>query len=113
AGGAVAAVVDRRSIDSTRGFPPLAGLVMATRSGSVDPGLVLWLQEHAGLTAAEVSEGLEHSSGLAGLAGSVDMRDVLRGAEAGVARATLGLDVYLHRLRASSAAMAAALAALA
>jgi acetate kinase len=109
AGASLAAVRDGRSVDTTIGFTPLEGLVMATRSGSVDPGLVLWLQEHAGLTAAGVTDALEHRSGLKGLAGSADMREVLAAAGAGAEDARLALDVYVHRLPASIAAMAAAL----
>ena len=59
------------------GFTPLEGLVMATRSGSVDPGLLLWLLERRGLSVAELSHALEHESGLLGLAGTADMREVL------------------------------------
>lgn len=113
AGASLAAVADGQSVDTTMGFTPLEGLVMATRSGSVDPGLVLWLQEHGGLSAKSVEHGLEHDSGLAGLAGgSGDMREVLAGVAAGDAGARLALEVYLHRLRASIAAMAAAMGGL-
>jgi acetate kinase len=82
---------------------------MATRSGSVDPGLVLWLEEHAHTPSGELAETLEYRSGLAGLAGTGDMREVLARAAAGDARAVLGRDVYLHRLRGSIAAMTAAM----
>jgi acetate kinase len=110
AGASLAAVAHGRSVDTTMGFTPLEGLVMATRSGSVDPGLVLWLQRHGELTAETLEHGLEHDSGLAGLAGgSGDMREVLAGVATGDASARLALDVYLHRLRASIAAMAAAM----
>jgi len=91
------------------GFTPLEGLVMATRSGTVDPGLVLWLEDHAGTPSAELGEALEYRSGLAGLAGTNDMREVLSRAAAGDPHAVLGRDVYLHRLRASIGAMAAAM----
>ena len=96
------------------GFTPLEGLVMATRSGSVDPGLVLWLlQEHLGLSPADVLDALEHRSGLAALAGTGDMREVLaRGRRRARPRPALALEVYLHRLRAGIAAMAAALGGL-
>ena len=94
------------------GFTPLDGLVMATRSGSVDPGLVLWLEEHAGMPPRELAATLENRSGLTGLAGTGDMREVLSRAAAGGARAVLGRDVYLHRLRAAVAAMAAAMGGL-
>jgi acetate kinase len=108
AGASLAAVRGGRSVDTTMGFTPLEGLVMATRSGSVDPGLVLWLQQHAGLSADEVFQVLEHRSGVAGLAGSADMRAVLEGAAAGEPAARLAVDVYLHRLCGAVAAMAAA-----
>jgi acetate kinase len=109
AGASLAAVRDGRSVDTTMGFTPLEGLVMATRSGSVDPGLVLWLEEHAGMPPAELAATLEHRSGLLGLAGTPDMRAVLERAEAGDKQAQLGFDVYVHRLRAAVAAMAAAM----
>ena len=109
AGASLAAVHSGRSVDTTMGFTPLDGLVMATRSGSVDPGLVLWLEEHAHTPPAELAATLEYRSGLAGLAGTGDMREVLARAAAGDRRAVLGRDVYLHRLRASIAAMTAAM----
>lgn len=102
-GASLAAMSDGRSMDTTMGFTPLEGIVMATRSGSVDPGLVLWLQQHGGLSTEEVSDGLEHQSGLLGLAGTSDMRTV-------AVDKGLAFDVYIHRLRAAVAAMAAALA---
>jgi acetate kinase len=98
-----------RSVDTTMGFTPLEGLVMGTRSGSVDPGMLLWLLSQAGLDAAACGEALEHRSGLLGLAGVASMRDVLARREDGDARAALAVDVYLHRLRGGIAAMAAAL----
>ena len=112
AGASLAAVAGGRSVDTTMGFTPLEGLVMATRSGSVDPGLVLWLQEHGGLDATTVAKGLEHDAGLAGLSGTADMREVLAAAAKGDPPALLALEVYLHRLRAGIAGMAAALGGL-
>jgi len=109
AGASLAAVLHGRSVDTTMGFTPLEGLVMATRSGTIDPGLVLWLQEHAGMPAAELTATLEHRSGLLGLAGTADMRAILASAEAGDPRAGLALDVYVHRLKAAIAAMAASM----
>jgi acetate kinase len=109
AGASLAAVRDGRSVDTTMGFTPLDGLVMATRSGSVDPGLMLWLQEHAGMPAAELAATLEYRSGLHGLAGTGDMREILSRAAAGDKRAELAREVYLHRLRALVAGMAAAM----
>jgi acetate kinase len=112
AGASLAAVRDGRSVDTTMGFTPLEGLVMATRSGSVDPGLVLWLAEHVGMPPAELAATLERRSGLLGLAGTADMRAILDRAGTGDADATLALEVYLHRLRASIAAMTASLGGL-
>ena len=109
AGASLAAVHSGRSVDTTMGFTPLDGLVMATRSGSVDPGLVLWLEEHAHMPPGELAATLESRSGLAGLTGTGDMREVLSRAAAGDERAVLGRDVYVHRLRSSIAAMAAAM----
>lgn len=112
AGASLAAVRGGRSIDTTMGFTPLEGLVMATRSGTVDPGLVLWLATHEGVPVDELSDGLERRSGLLGLAGTSDMRAVLDGAQAGEPAARLALEVYLHRLRGSIAAMVASLGGL-
>ena len=82
---------------------------MATRSGTVDPGMVLWLQRHAGMTEPQLNEALDQKSGLLALAGVADMREVLRGVAAGVERSRLAFDVYIHRLRSCIAAMAAAM----
>jgi acetate kinase len=120
AGASLCAIADGASRDTTMGFTPLEGLVMATRSGSVDPGLLLWLMEHEEISPQEMNGALEHQSGLLALAGSADMREIVEragavdtsgeGDETEVSRrARLALDVYLHRLRAGIAAMAAAL----
>jgi acetate kinase len=105
AGASLAAVLDGACVDTTMGFTPLDGLVMATRSGSVDPGLLLWLQEREGLTEAQLAESLEHRSGLLGLAGTADMRALLDRSDDD---ARMALDVYLHRLVGAVASMAAA-----
>ena len=112
AGASLAAVRDGTSLDTTMGFTPLEGLVMATRAGSVDPGLLLWLQRSGGIPGEELNDALEHRSGLAGLAGTSDLRRVLAARESGDAAAALAFDVYVHRLRALVAAMAAALEGL-
>jgi len=108
AGASVTAVRRGRSVDTTMGFTPLEGVVMATRSGSVDPGLILWLQQQQGLSAAELADALEHRSGLFGLAGTADMRAILAAAARGDGDATLAVEVYVHRLCGAVAAMAAA-----
>jgi acetate kinase len=99
-GCSVTAVRDGRSVDTTMGFSPLEGVPMATRSGSVDPGAIVYLLRERGLTVAELERELEHGSGLAGLSGggSGDVRDA----------SPLALDVFVHRVAAAVAAMAAA-----
>jgi len=109
AGASLAAVAGGVSVDTTMGFTPLEGLVMATRSGTVDPGLVTWLIDRHGVHADEVADALEHRSGLFALSGTSDMAAVVSAADRGEKQATLALDVYVHRLRAAIAAMAAAM----
>ena len=111
-GASLAAVQGGRSMDTTMGFTPLEGLVMATRAGSLDPGILLWLQRHEGLTEAQLTDALDQNSGLYALAGTADMREVIQGALAGDENATLAFDVYVHRLRSSIAAMATAMGGL-
>jgi acetate kinase len=109
AGASLCAVRDGHSVDTTMGFTPTAGLVMASRCGDLDPAVPLWLVQHAGLAATEVATALDHDSGLAGLAGTSDMRAVLAAEHRGDPLATLAVAVWLHRLRGGIAAMAAAL----
>jgi acetate kinase len=108
AGASLAAVRDGVCVDTTMGFTPMEGLVMATRAGSVDPGVVLWLARQ-GVDVDALERGLDREGGLRGLAGDADMRAVL---ERDDADARLALDVYVHRLRACIGAMAAALGGL-
>jgi acetate kinase len=112
AGASLAAVRAGVSIDTTMGFTPLDGLVMATRSGSIDPGLVLWLVRDGGIPPGELLDALEHRSGLVALAGTPDMRDVLAAEARGDVDASLALAVYLHHLRGGIARMVAALEGL-
>jgi len=113
AGASLAAVRDGVCRDTTMGFTPLAGLVMVTRSGDVDPGLLLWLLQHGGLSVDELDEALENRSGLKGLSGtSGDLRDVLTGRGAGDPDCTLALDVFIHQLCREIAAMTAAVGGL-
>jgi acetate kinase len=109
AGASLCAIADGGSRDTTMGFTPLEGLVMATRSGTVDPGILPWLMPRAELSPAELTDALEHRSGLLALAGTADMREVLERAGRGEREATLALEVYVHRLRGAIATMAAAL----
>jgi acetate kinase len=108
-GASVTATAGGRSIDTTMGFTPLEGLVMATRCGDLDPGALLWVLQH-GLSPAEANDALEHRSGLLGLSDgrSHDLRDLLLARGDGDGTAQLAVSVYLHRLRAKIAAMAAA-----
>jgi acetate kinase len=113
AGASLCASLGGRSVDTTMGFTPLEGLVMATRSGSVDPGLVLWLITEGGLTPEEVRDGLEHDSGVQGLAGTSDMQAVVeRVRDEADPDARRALDVYVHRLVGLVAAMTASLGGL-
>lgn len=110
AGASLCAIAGGRSVDTTMGFTPLEGLVMATRSGSVDPGAVLWVLREKGLSADDVERILDHESGLLGLSGvAPGMREVAAAVERGEQRAGLAVAVYLHRLRTGIAAMAAAM----
>lgn len=99
-GASMTAVDAGRSVETSMGLTPLEGLVMGTRSGDIDPAVVLHLNRVAELTTAEVDALLNKRSGLLGLAGRADMRDILAGVEAGEADAALAFDVYIHRLRA-------------
>jgi len=113
AGASLAAVRKGMSVDTTMGFTPLAGLVMNTRPGTLDPGLLLWLVQHGDVPPAELNDVLEHHAGLKGLSGtSGDLRDVLAGRDAGDPACALAFDVYLHRLVREAAAMTAGTAGL-
>ncbi|MDX6540242.1 MAG: acetate kinase [Gaiellales bacterium] len=112
AGASAAAVAGGRSVDTTMGFTPLEGLVMATRSGSVDPGLLLWLQRRHGVAAGALEEALERRSGLMGMTGTGDMREVVAAAGRGEEPHSTALAVYVHRLRAAIASLAAAMGGL-
>jgi acetate kinase len=98
-----------RSVDTSMGFTPLEGAVMATRSGSVDPGALLWLQQVHGVGAAGMNRALEQESGLLALGGSADVRDVETAAATGDRAAAAALDVYIHSLSRNLAAVAASL----
>lgn len=97
-GSSVTAVDAGRSIDTSMGLTPLAGLVMGTRSGDIDPGVLLHLLR-SGLSGDGLDALLNSSSGMLGLAGSADMRDIEAAFEAGDADAALALDVWAHRIR--------------
>jgi acetate kinase len=97
-GASASAVLDGRPVDTSMGLTPLEGLVMGTRPGDVDPGVLLHLLRH-GLTADDLERVLTKRSGLLGLTGRSDVRDVLAAVDAGDERARLGWEVYVHRLK--------------
>ena len=91
------------------GLTPLEGLVMGTRSGDIDPSVLLVLARREEMSPGELDTFLNKRSGMLGLAGRIDMRDILAGVEAGEEAATLAFDVYIHRLRAYAGAYIAQL----
>jgi acetate kinase len=110
AGASASGLSHGRSVDTTMGFTPLEGLVMATRCGDLGPGALLFALDH-GLDFSVATEDLEHLSGLLGISGTTgDMRQLLAARAEGDERAELAIAVYLHRLRAKIAGMAAATA---
>jgi acetate kinase len=112
-GCSLAAIRDGISIDTTMGFTPLEGLMMGTRSGTIDPGIIIHLVRHRGYRAEALDRVLNKESGLRGVSGiSGDMRTVLAAVDRGDARAQLAFDVYVHRLRSEIGAMLASLGGL-
>ncbi|HZR81075.1 MAG TPA: acetate/propionate family kinase [Candidatus Binatia bacterium] len=108
-GASLAAVRDGRSIDTTMGFSPTGGLMMGTRSGDLDPGVLLYLLRERGMSPADVDRVVNHEAGLAGVSGtSSDMRALLA-ARASDARAALAVEMFCWLLRKHVGAMAAAL----
>jgi len=109
-GCSLAAIRDGRSIDTTMGFTPLEGLMMGTRSGSVDPGILTYLMRQGQLEGHEIDDLLNQKSGLLGISGvSGDMREILNAIKQGYSRAKLAFDIYVHRLKAGIGAMVAVL----
>lgn len=111
-GASACAVKGGASIDTSMGMTPLAGLVMGTRSGDIDPAIALHLQQVAGMTAAQADALLNKDSGMKGMCGDNDLRQVHARAAAGDAQAALALDVYAYRARSYLGAYAAALGGL-
>jgi acetate kinase len=111
-GCSLAAIRDGHSIDTTMGFTPMEGLMMGSRSGSVDPGILLYLQQQKGYPVAQLDSILNKASGLKGIAGSADMRGVLHAMQEGNAQARLAFDMFVHRLRYYIGAMLATLGGL-
>ena len=109
-GCSLAAIQDGHSIDTTMGFTPLEGLMMGTRSGSVDPGIITYLLRQGQLQPGEIDDVLNYRSGLLGISGvSEDMREILALIQRGHSRAQLAFDIYIHRLQAGIGAMMAVL----
>jgi acetate kinase len=109
-GCSLAAIRDGHSIDTTMGFTPLEGLMMGTRSGSIDPGILTYLMREGRLQAQEIDDVLNKESGLLGISGiSGDMREVLVSMKQNHPRAKLAFDIYVHRLQAGIGAMVAVL----
>ena len=109
-GASLTAVQGGKSVDTTMGFTPLEGLMMGTRCGSIDPGILVYLIRHCGYTAEQLDEILNRESGLLGVSGvSGDMREIERAMAAGHQRARLAFEVYAHRLIKELGAMLAVL----
>ena len=109
-GASLAAVRGGQSVDTTMGFTPLEGLMMGTRCGSIDPGILVYLIRHRGSTAEELDEIMNRKSGLLGVSGiSGDMRKIESAIDAGNQRAQVAVDVYVHRLLRELGAMLAVL----
>jgi acetate kinase len=98
-GASVTAIANGKSVDTSMGMTPLEGLVMGTRSGDIDPGVIVHLALQAGMSVEKIDEDLNGQSGLFGLCGVGDVRDVLGREAAGDERARLALDVYTYRMR--------------
>ncbi|WP_104089006.1 acetate/propionate family kinase [Cryobacterium sp. N19] len=98
-GGSACAVEGGRSVETSMGMTPLEGLVMGTRSGDIDPGVLFHLHRRAGLDFPEIDKLLNRGSGLLGLTGRGDMRDVIVAATAGDGPSQLAIDVYVHRVK--------------
>ncbi len=108
-GASISAVRDGRCLDTSMGFTPLEGLMMGTRSGSVDPGMLIYLLRRKGISADQLDQALNHESGLLGVSAiSSDMRQVLA-AQPESADARLAIEIYVHRIRQTIGAMAATL----
>jgi acetate kinase len=109
-GCSLAAIREGLSVDTTMGFTPLEGLMMGTRSGSVDPGILTYLMRRGQLTGQQLDDLLNTKSGLLGISGiSSDMRQIVAAAKDGHGRAKLAFEIFVHRLRAGIGAMIAAL----
>lgn len=98
-GASACAIKDGKSVNTSMGLTPLQGLVMGTRSGDIDPAIVAYLTSVAGMTVSEIDQMLNQSSGLKGLTGDSDLRDVLQRAKSGDSSAELAIDIYALRVK--------------
>jgi acetate kinase len=98
-GASMAAIKNGKSVDTTMGMTPLAGLVMGTRSGDIDPALPFFMADHLGMSLQEINKLLNKESGLKGLCGTNDMREVIEKMENGDKLAAVALDIYTYRIK--------------
>jgi acetate kinase len=98
-GASICAIEKGRSIDTSMGMTPLGGVMMGTRGGDLDPGVLMYIAEQKGYSVAEIDRVLQKESGLKGICGSNDMRDIHARAAEGDERARLALDMFIHRIR--------------
>ena len=112
-GCSLAAIQDGRSVDTTMGFTPLDGLMMGTRSGAIDPGILTFLMRQDGLSGPQLDDLLNTKCGLLGISGSSsDMRQIISEMKAGNVRAKLAFEIFVHRLQSSIGALIAVLGGL-
>lgn len=108
-GSSCTAISAGTSLDTTMGFTPMEGLMMGTRSGSIDPGIILYLLREKKMSAEEIDECLNKKSGLLGIGGTYNMRQIESKSQQGDHRAILARDIYVHRLKQAIASLSATL----
>lgn len=108
-GSSCAAILHGKVVDTTMGFTPMEGLMMGTRSGTIDPGILIYLQREKKLTMHAIDQCLNKESGLLGIGGSFDMREITKNAKNKDQRALLAFDLYVYRLKQAIGALTAAM----
>ncbi|MCK5317896.1 MAG: acetate kinase, partial [Anaerolineales bacterium] len=98
-GASTCAIEKGKSVDTSMGMTPVAGIIMGTRSGNIDPGILFYLAKRRGMTLEDLDHVLTHESGLKGICGFNDMRDIHKEATKGNARARLALDMFVYRIK--------------
>jgi acetate kinase len=98
-GASTCAIEKGKSVDTSMGMTPVAGIIMGTRSGNIDPGILFYLAKRRGMTLEDLDHVLTHESGLKGICGFNDMRDIHKEATKGDARARLALDMFVYRIK--------------